>query len=186
RRPGLVAQRDDRDRLISALSPEVERSATPAIRRAVLGILERLPSGSAPTPEEMVELLAWHTPRRATAWATPAREVLSEAALLGITGRGALTSYGRELLAELVTPREADPDPLGVNTPDTPAGRSRPAARLDAPLPAPVHKVLVQADHSVVVPGPPEPTLAAELELVADHESAGGGSVYRVTRDSLR
>ncbi len=186
RRPGLVAQRDDRDRLISALSPEVERSATPAIRRAVLGILERLPSGSAPTPEEMVELLAWHTPRRATAWATPAREVLTEAALLGITGRGALTSYGRELLAELVTPREADPDPLGVNTPDTPAGLSRSAARLDALLPAPVDKVLVQADLTVVVPGPPEPTLAAELELVAEHESAGGGSVYRVTRDSLR
>ena len=33
--------------------------------------------------------------------------------------------------------------------------------------------MLVQADLTVVVPGPPEPALAAELELVAEQESAG-------------
>jgi hypothetical protein len=49
-----------------------------------------------------------------------------------------------------------------------------------------VDGLLVQADLTVVVPGPPEPTLAAELELVAEPESAGGASVHRVTRDSLR
>lgn len=186
RRPGLVAQRDERDRLIGALSPEVERSGTPAIRRAVLGILRGLPAGSAPTPEETLALLGWHAPRRASTWAAPAGEVLAEAALLGVTGRGALTSYGRDLLEELAAPRETARDPLGVHHPDTPAGLPEPAARLDTLLPAPVDKVLVQADLTVVVPGPPEPTLAAELELVADHESAGGGSVYRVTRDSIR
>src|SRR5262249_62258588 len=46
--------------------------------------------------------------------------------------------------------------------------------------------LLVKAALTVVVPGPPEPSLAAELATVADHESAGGASVYRVTRDSIR
>src|SRR5690606_28285734 len=34
RQPGLVGQRDDRDRAIGVLSPEVERSGMPATRRA--------------------------------------------------------------------------------------------------------------------------------------------------------
>jgi hypothetical protein len=54
---------------------------------------------------------------------------------------------------------------------------------LDKLLPAPVDAVVVQADLTVVVPGPPEPTLAAELALVADAESA---SVLRVTPESVR
>lgn len=186
RRPGLVGQRDARDRLIGALSPDVERSGTPAIRRAVLGVLRRLPPGAAPTAEETLALLSWHAPRQADGWSAPAREALTEASMLGITGRGALTSYGRALLDELAGPREAERDPLGVLHPNTPAGLPQAAVALDALLPAPVDKVLVQADLTVVVPGPPEPTLAAELELVAEHESAGGGSVYRVTRESVR
>src|SRR5262249_37494265 len=52
--------------------------------------------------------------------------------------------------------------------------------------PAPVDHVLVQADLTVVVPGPPEPTLAAELASIADAESRGGATVYRVTPTSVR
>jgi hypothetical protein len=59
-------------------------------------------------------------------------------------------------------------------------------AALDGLLPAPVDHFLVQADLTVVVPGPPEPSLATELDLVADPESAGGASVHRVTPDSVR
>ena len=44
----------------------------------------------------------------------------------------------------------------------------------------------MQADLTVVVPGPPEPGLAAELALVADAESRGGATVYRVTPASVR
>jgi hypothetical protein len=46
-----------------------------------------------------------------------------------------------------------------------------------------VDHVLVQADLTVVVPGPPEPDLAGELALAAEPESA---NVYRVTADSVR
>src|SRR5262249_56988572 len=50
-------------------------------------------------------------------------------------------------------------------------------------LPTPVDHVLLQADLSVIVPGPPEPTLAGELELLGQQESA---SVYRITADTVR
>jgi hypothetical protein len=107
---------------------------------------------------------------------------LAEAATLGLTGLGALTSYGRSLFTEVEAAERADPDsdPLGL-TAETPASHAVEA--LDALLPAPVDHVLVQADLTIVVPGPPEPALAAELTLVADAESA---SVYRVTADSVR
>jgi hypothetical protein len=53
-------------------------------------------------------------------------------------------------------------------------------------LPPPVDHFLIQADLTVIVPGPPEPGLAAELTLVADAESRGGATVYRVTTGSVR
>jgi hypothetical protein len=49
-----------------------------------------------------------------------------------------------------------------------------------------VDHVLVQADLTVIIPGPPEPGLSAELAAVADAESRGGATVYRVTPESVR
>lgn len=200
RQPGLAGERDARDRVTGPLSPDLERSGAPAIRRAVLSALAELPPGTAPTAEEAVALVQWYAPRRAAGREAMIRQVLAEAAVLGLTGRtsqpaaagatpaaGALTSYGAKLLAEVAGPEpEVDDDPLGIRAGDTPAGLSPAGAALDALLPPPVADLLVQADLTVVVPGPPEPTLAAELELVTEHESAGGASVHRVTRDSLR
>src|SRR5204863_9309777 len=105
---------------------------------------------------------------------------LSEAARLGVTGMGSLTGYGRLLLSEVDSHPDPDEDPLGVQQPGT--GESAVGA-LDALLPRPVDHVLVQADLTVVVPGPPEPALATELAVLADAESP---SVYRVTADSVR
>ena len=92
--------------------------------------------------------------------------MLAEAELLGLTGRGALTSYGRALLA----------------------GGAEPAVAtvLADRLPAPVDHVLVQADLTVVAPGPLEVELAREMALVADVESAGAATVYRVTEATVR
>jgi hypothetical protein len=177
RSAGLVGQRDDRDRLIAALSPEVERLGAPAARRAVFEVLAGLPEGVAPTAEEVAAVLAWRSPRRhGRNHSLPVAGILGEAAALGFTALGMLTSYTRPLLAEQADP---DDDPLGVE--DT--GAPDAAAVLDALLPPPVDAVLIQADLSVVVPGPPEPGLAAELSLVADAESA---SVLRITASSVR
>ncbi|MEV4760854.1 helicase-associated domain-containing protein [Micromonospora sp. NPDC049559] len=189
RQAGLVGQRDDRDRPIAVLSAEVERIGATAARRAVLGVLAELEPGAAPDPEELLGLLAWHAPRRSKGREAAHREALTEAALLGVTGLGALTSYGRLLLAdEPADGRTAAEDPLGLR-PQAGAGADEPSTAvraLDALLPAPVDHFLVQADLTVVVPGPPDPTLAAELEAVAEPESAGAASVHRVTETSVR
>jgi hypothetical protein len=111
------------------------------------------------------------------------RATLAEAAALGVTGLGALTSYGRLLLAE--ADRDPDADPLGLRR-DASEPADALVTALDGLLPDPVDHLLVQADLTVVVPGPPDPALAAELALVAEHESRGAAGVYRVTADSLR
>ncbi|MGH3656297.1 MAG: helicase-associated domain-containing protein, partial [Micromonosporaceae bacterium] len=164
--PAPGERRSARDRLPNVLGPDVERMAAPALRRSVLECLGGLADGAAPQAADVVRLLAWQTPRRGgrhreetTGWA------LDQAAALGLTGLGALTSYGRPLI---------DGDATEAT------------AVLAKLLPEPVDHVLVQADLTVVVPGPPEASLAVDLALVAEPESGGGATVYRVTAGSVR
>ncbi|MHB8341405.1 MAG: helicase-associated domain-containing protein, partial [Mycobacteriales bacterium] len=90
---------------------------------------------------------------------------LAEAAALGITGRGALTTAGRALLAG-----------------DTAAAAAAMADR----LPDAVDHVLVQADLTAVAPGPLREDIAAELAAMADVESTGAATVYRFSEASVR
>ena len=53
-------------------------------------------------------------------------------------------------------------------------------------LPEPVDHFLTQADLTLTVPGPMTPELAEQVELVADLESGGAASVYRVSPESVR
>ena len=53
-------------------------------------------------------------------------------------------------------------------------------------LPEPIDYFLVQADLTVVVPGPLKRELADELGAVAAVESAGAAMVYRVSEQSVR
>jgi Helicase conserved C-terminal domain/WYL domain len=163
RLPWLVGQRDDRGRALAALSPDVDRTSAPGLRRRVLGVLAEQPAGVVvQSGEELAGRLAWLAPRRGIP-VELVLGILAEAESLGITGRAGLTSYGRALLGG------RDPVPL-----------------LTERLPAPVSQVLVQADLTVIAPGPLEPDLARDVALVADVESAGGATVYRVTEATVR
>lgn len=180
RQPGLIGRRDERDRPMNALAPEAERAGAPQARREALAVLDGLAPGTAPPVEEMLALLAWQAPRRSRGRETAHRDAWAGAAMLGVTGLGALTSYARLLLTDSV---DDGTDPLGVHPEDSHADAVR---ALDELLPAPVDHILVQADLTVVVPGPPEPELAGELDVVAEPESAGGANVFRVTPASVR
>ncbi|AEV81424.1 hypothetical protein ACWT_0412 [Actinoplanes sp. SE50] len=180
RQPGLVGRRDERDRPINALAPDAERAGAPQARREALDALADLEPGAAPAVDDLLALLAWQAPRRARGRELGHRDGCAGAALLGVTGLGALTSYGRLLIS---APELTESDPLGLHPEETPADAVR---ALDVLLPAPVDHVLVQADLTVVVPGPPEPELAAELDVIAEPESVGGASVFRVTPASVR
>lgn len=164
RQPGLAGARDERDRVLAPLSDDLTRSQAALGRRRVLDALADQPAGAAPAPESLVAWLDWQAPRRGGQLRDDVvRWALAEAEILGITGRGALTSYGATLL------RGGDC-----------------AAELTARLPPPLSQVLLQADLTAVAPGPLEPALAHDLAQVADVESSGGATVYRITAQSVR
>jgi hypothetical protein len=166
RLPGLVGRKDDAGRTIAPLSDGVRRPLAPRDRRRVLAGLAELPPGTAPgSVSALADLLAWRAPRRGGRLRDEvAGWVLAEATVLGVVALDALSAPGRALLT----------DPAAV-----------PAA-LRATLPDPVDHVLLQADLTAVAPGPLEAGLAAELELVAEVESAGAATVYRFTEQSVR
>ncbi|HEX8518823.1 MAG TPA: helicase-associated domain-containing protein [Pseudonocardia sp.] len=166
RLPGLVGARDDAGRPISALSDGPRRPTAARDRQRVLDGLAELPSGTAVgSPDALIALLAWRAPRHGgrlrddvVTW------TLAEATVLGIVALDALSTPGRVLLD--------DPGRAG--------------AALRATLPAPVDHILLQADLTAVAPGPLEPELERELDLVGEVESAGGATVYRFTEATVR
>ncbi|MET7273575.1 helicase C-terminal domain-containing protein [Streptomyces flaveolus] len=216
RTPGLVGGRDAKDRTLSALGPNLDRSAAPEVRHRVLALLAGLPEGSAPAEESVLARLRWERPLRGPRRdgrdgqdddlrTRLARWTLSEAELLGVTGRGALAAPGRALIGAPEPPRPADTpeesDGPGAKLPvhhRAPAALPSPsaaeraaatatAARLLAPLlPEPLDHVLLQADLTAVAPGPLERPLADMLGVLADVESRGGATVYRFTPGSVR
>ncbi len=167
RLPGLAGGRDAKDKPVAPLSEELRRPLAPVARRRVLATLADLPEGAGvKSVDELVAVLAWRAPRRGGRLRDETvRWTMAEASALGLVGLGGVTTATRALLAD-----------------DRPAAVE---AILDA-LPAPVDKVLLQADLTVVAPGPLEPELATEMDAVADIESAGHATVYRITEGSVR
>ncbi|GAA3665373.1 helicase-associated domain-containing protein [Nonomuraea antimicrobica] len=163
RLPGLVGERDERDRPLNALHTDLRRSSAPGVRSATLGVLAAAP-GLAPDRDAVLERLAWEQPRRRG----PLREQLTEFALreaeqVGVTGLGALSAHGRALI------------------------EGGEAAKVLAPLlPEPVDHVLLQADLTAVAPGPLTSELNRWMTLTADVESKGGATVYRFSEGSIR
>ena len=161
--PELVT-RDDATSRAALLSGDDTRSDAAGVRRRVLEVLAELPDGAAPGPETVAQALHWYRPHAADLSDATA-VVLAEAATLGLTGRGALTGAARRLLrGEVANATEA----------------------MRGSLPAPVDHVLAQADHTLVAPGPLRPDLARMLSRIAERESTGGATVYRITEASLR
>ncbi|GLZ55078.1 helicase-associated domain-containing protein [Actinomycetospora sp. NBRC 106378] len=174
RQPSSIGQRDSMDKLVGPLSDEVRRPWAAQVRRRVLARLAEFDDGAGPvTVDALVESLAWRAPRRGgRARDDLVRATVREATALGVVALDALTTAGRELLR---VPRRPDDDP------DAAA-----AAALRPAMPAPVGHVLLQADLTAVAPGRLEPDLAAAMDRLADVESAGGATVYRISEGSIR
>ncbi|MGW0731303.1 helicase-associated domain-containing protein [Streptomyces sp. NPDC002851] len=209
RTAGLVGSRDGKDRTLSALGPHLDRSAAPEVRRRVLDLLAELPEGGAPDLEAVLARLRWERPLRGGSRAGTgegdgdlrsqlAQWALSEAELLGVTGRGALSTHGRALLDATSDATAADAatatatahrttDAVDAATADTANAHSAtPASALAPLLPEPLDHVLLQADLTAVAPGPLRRPLAETLSVLADVESKGGATVYRFTPGSVR
>ncbi|MFI6802028.1 helicase-associated domain-containing protein [Streptosporangium canum] len=166
--PGVIGERDERDRLLNALHPDLRRSAAAEVRTATLGMLAVAGPGLAPTLESVRERLAWEQPRRRGGHRDQLVEfTLREAEQIGVTGLGTVVDHGRALLPG--------------------CDRTVSAGRLLAPLlPEPLDHVLLQADLTAVAPGPLTSDLRRWLALAAEVESTGGATVYRFDERSIR
>ncbi|HEY5149639.1 MAG TPA: helicase-associated domain-containing protein [Mycobacterium sp.] len=165
-RPGLIGSRGPDGKPYAALSDSLYSTAAPLDRRLLLGLLAELPPGSGVDARRAAQALIWQRPR----WAArlqpgPVGHLLDEAHAVGLIGRGALSTPARALLA---------------------GGENAAIEAMAKVLPAPIDHFLVQADLTVVVPGPLQRDLAEELTAVATVESAGAAMVYRVSEQSIR
>lgn len=167
-RPALIGDRGPDGKPYGALSNSLFSTAAPLDRRLLLNMLAELPAGVGVDSTTASAALLWRRPR----WARrlqpgPVSDLLAECHALGLVGRGAISTPGRTLL-------EPEPDLADVVDAMTRA------------LPKPIDHFLVQADLTVVVPGPLERDLADDLSMVATVESAGAAMVYRVGEQSIR
>ncbi|WP_018332372.1 helicase-associated domain-containing protein [Actinomycetospora chiangmaiensis] len=174
RQPSTIGQRDTMDKLVGPLSDEVRRPWAAPVRRRVLHRLAEFDDGAGPVSvDALVESLAWRAPRRGgRARDDLVRATVREATALGIVALDAITTAGRELLQ---VPRRPGDDPDAAA-----AAAVRPA------MPEPVGHILLQADLTAVAPGRLEPELASAMDRLADVESAGGATVYRISEASIR
>ncbi|KQV71679.1 hypothetical protein ASC64_21185 [Nocardioides sp. Root122] len=167
--PSLVGRRDAAGKTWNALAPELSSGLTEEARRLALQVLAEVPDGEVLAAgtgiPSLVQRVGWLRPRRPTIFSDLVAAALSEAAVLGVSGAGALPPSGRLVAAG-----------------DLPGA----AEAIDPHLPRPVEKVLLQADLTAVAPGPLETEVARRLHLLADVESRGGATVYRFTSGSLR
>ncbi|WP_405841225.1 helicase-associated domain-containing protein [Streptomyces sp. NBC_01518] len=163
RTSGLVGGRDAKERTLSALGPGLDRSAAPEVRHRVLGLLAGLPEGASPSAESVLARLRWERPVRGAGGAQPgpqegddlrsrlARWTLSEAEMLGVTGRGALSAQGRALLG-----------PRGVAAADSSSGVSAPSGDSGSSAPSSPGDKLPVHHHHHRPPTPPDPLSPAE------------------------
>ena len=154
---GLIGKNSDKN--VAPLGPELDRAGASLIRRSTLKVLNDNPR-ITPDVKSLQEIVKWINPQRANndyvEW------TLREAEWLGITGQGALSTFGSNLLNE------------------------KEELEIESALPKPVDHILIQADNSAVAPGPLTPELASEMGTIADIESRGGATVYRFSDSSIR
>lgn len=154
---GMIGKISDKN--VAPLGPELDRAGASLIRRSTLKVLHDNPR-LTPDIKSLQEIVKWINPQRANndyvAW------TLREAEWLGITGQGALSTFGSNLLSE------------------------KEELEIESALPKPVDHILIQADNSAVAPGPLTPELASEMGTIADIESRGGATVYRFSDSSIR
>ncbi|WP_405881500.1 helicase C-terminal domain-containing protein [Streptomyces sp. NBC_01136] len=210
RTAGLIGGRDTKDRTLSALGPGLDRSAAPEVRHRVLTLLAALPEGSSATPDSVLARLQWERPLRGPQSATAtddlrtrlARWTLSEAELLGVTGRGALSAQGRALLGlpsvaveDAETRRSASPaGPVGPSGPVGP-GDKLPAHKHHRPTPEVLHapsetprspaEQAAAAAHAARLLAPLLPEPLNHVLLQADLTAVAPGPLERPLADTL-
>ena len=164
RLPGLATDRTN------VLANELDRKAVIGLRLGVLSLLTEAPAGAMIDPACISAVLNDRQPRRAGQLREQViASTLAEGLLLGMMVGGALSTAARVLVTE--TPKDRE---------------SKAAAAMADAMPALVDHVLIQADMTIIAPGPVAAGLGAALRRVADIESRGHATVYRISESSIQ
>lgn len=166
----------------TVLGDDPAGSSVARARRAVLGVLARLPASTACADlAGLVESAHWHAPlldRPMLAECAPA--ALDEARMLGLIAYDTITDLGRALAAlDTAGDENDDAVPLVENDPVLVECSVRALAGVR-------RNALFGADLTAVVTGPPSSELAELLDRTAERESRGAASVWRFTPASVR
>ena len=158
---GLVGRAESKN--VAALGPELDRVNAARVRALTLSILKENP-GIAPESLSFSEVLSWRAPvrRNSSLQEELASWTLREAEWLGISGQGAISKYGVELLTG---------EDLEV---------------INSDLPKTVDHILIQSDNTAIAPGPLEHEISQQLAIMAEIESRGGATVYRFSEATIR
>lgn len=149
------------------LGQEAYAPGAASLRMTALRLVAEAEPGTVLDLDQLADVASWHRPRLNQGSLT-ARQLVQwtwrEASWLGLAALDAVSSFAR------VTLRPGQPMP----------------PELTALFPAPVTRFVIQTDLTAVTAGPLEHNVAAELRMLADQESRGGGGVYRFSTTSLR
>jgi biotin operon repressor len=158
---GLIGRSESRN--ISALGAELDRATAGKIRKIAIETLNEA-TGLQPSIASVQRQVKWRYPHHRgmsisddlVLW------TLRECEWLGITGSGAMSTYGSSFMR--------GESRLGINE----------------ALPQPVDHILIQGDGTAIAPGPLLTDIARQLSTFADIESRGAGTVYRFSDSSIR
>lgn len=171
--PRLPSLADAKSRLLTS---EHDRRAVIGHRRAVLDLLAEQSPGAAPEAETLLRILDHRRPRQSSRLREQVvRATLQEAEEIGLLGFGALSTAARILLQ----PHQGGARERSAIVADV-------AAALAEAMPPDVDHVLIQGDLTITAPGPLTAAIARRLQLLADTESRGHATVYRVSESSIR
>lgn len=180
--PWMVGAEGPAGKPLALLSPDARRAGAPELRTRLLRLLcEGVEAGFGIA--DVRARFASHRPISSSHCPDDVlAEILSEFAVLGLAapvgggagsviGAGA-SGAGRAAACEVGEAGELHDDDL--------------AGALAAFLPKPATQFIVQADLTLLVPGPAEGTFLETLESFTDLESPGLASVHRISEESVR
>lgn len=162
--PRMASQRDGKSPI---LHDDDNRKAIPRIRASALSTIAEAPAGSVVDRDSIITVLADRHPRRGgPLQAAVVDSVLLEGSWLGVLGAGALCEPMRMLLD-------------GASTKEVVSAKA-------TAMPAEIDHVFLQGDLTMIAPGPLVASLAKSLRVLADVESRGHATVYRISPESIR
>jgi len=149
-----------------AVKPDEVHAGTVELRAAVIAAASEPETATVDDPRALADLVTWRQPLAfGDPETAPDRAVAcwQEAALLGVTGAGAVTAAGHALLggADDLTGVLGD---IGTTQ----------------------HHARLQADLTAVVTGSPDSALSALLDLAADPETRGAARTWRFSPATVR